>query len=226
MYNTKQQKGRVMKARNGKGRYIRIEGPDGAGKSTQIELARAYAEEQGIPFLVVREPGGTALGQELRNILLHNRDFELDAMTENLIFTADRRHLIHSTILPALNDGYVVVGDRGYESTLAYQSAAGGVSEEAIYGISNHALPEWYLTPDGLVVLNISEKEFERRSLSKAQTKGHDKIEERKIEYFAKVRSKYDELGALSHATAMNGELPAEEIFNTVRPILFGPDHA
>ena len=215
-----------METRNGRGRYVRVEGPDGAGKGTQVALAKAYAEEHGLPCIVVREPGGTVFGQHLRNLLQHDRSVDLSAMTEVLLFTADRRHLAETVILPALNKGTVVIGDRGMESTIAYQSAAGGVSEETIRSISEVTLPEWYLRPDELIILNITEEAFEERFQKKASSEGHDKIEERKLEYFAKVRGKYEELGGLPYATAIDGTKKPDDIFATVRPLIFGPEHA
>lgn len=216
-----------MAERNGLGRLSRIEGPDGAGKSTQMQLAHEYAAAHNLPFVQVREPGGTELGNKLREILLHDRSFVLSPMAEALIFTADRRQLVDEKLVELLNDGFYVSSDRGFESTIAYQSAKGGVPKDDLMALSRLALPEWYIEPDGLALLDISPEEFEKRMRAKANTvEGHDKIESRKMDFFRDVHATYKDLGNLAYATVIDAELSPEEVFNFVRPVIFGPEHA
>ncbi|MGH7217974.1 MAG: dTMP kinase [Candidatus Microsaccharimonas sp.] len=215
-----------MTKRTGAGRYVRIEGPDGAGKSTQIELAKAYAEQNNIKFLHVREPGGSELGNELRDIILHKKQYDLSPSTEYALFTADRSHLAETVILPALNEGYVVVGDRGIESSYAYQAAAGGLDRKAIFTTGELLLPEWYMQPDALAILSLSKEERQRRMDAKKISLGLDKIESRQADFFNKVHDGYIELKDLPYAVVVDAELSEEALFDTVRPIIFGKEHA
>jgi dTMP kinase len=229
MYNTTRQydrEGDAMSERNGKGRYVRIEGPDGSGKSTQIELAKQYAKERGLNFLHVREPGGSELGLEIREILLHNTKYDLSPATEYALFTANRSHLAETVILPALNEGYVVVGDRGIESSFAYQAAAGGLNRKTIFEVGNLLLPKWYMQPDALAILSLSKEARRQRMNNKEGEIGLDKIESRRAEYFDKVHDGYIELQDLPYATTVPADLPAAQLFDTVRPIIFGEEHA
>jgi dTMP kinase len=215
-----------MTERNGRGRYVRIEGPDGAGKSTQIEYAKKYAEKHGIKFLHVREPGGSELGNELRDIILHKSEYDLSPATEYALFTADRSHLAQTVILPALNDGYIVIGDRGIESSYAYQAAGGGLDRNAIFTTGELLLPSWYMQPDALAILSLPKEVRQRRMDAKKTSQGLDKIESRRADFFDKVHDGYLELESLPYATVVNAELSEEALFDTVRPIIFGKEHA
>ncbi|MGD8790311.1 MAG: dTMP kinase, partial [Burkholderiales bacterium] len=110
-----------------KGRFITFEGVDGAGKSTQLEWATRLLREHGFALTVTREPGGTALGEQLRNILLHSETGVL-AETEALLMFAARREHIDKVIAPALGRGEVVLCDRFTDATFAYQGGGSGVA--------------------------------------------------------------------------------------------------
>lgn len=121
------------------GRFIVFEGPDGSGKSTQfrrlIELCRA----QGLTVCEVREPGGTAIGERIRDILLDPIHAEMSLRCEMLLYMASRAQLVEQTIRPALARGELVLADRFISSTLAYQGAAGGLPESEIYAVGEAA---------------------------------------------------------------------------------------
>ena len=206
------------------GHYARIEGHDFTGKSTLLELAREYDQRHGLGTVFVREPGGTPLGQELRHILLTNTAFRLDAVTEALIFTADRNHLISEIILPALREARPVVSDRGVESMLIYQSAGGKISRKSLEQLSSLVLPPWYLRPDALLVLNVSPEEKKRRQLAHAAATGLalDKIESRDDAYQQAVSQGYTDLSRVEHAVPINADPSPEEVFETAKPYLFG----
>lgn len=112
--------------------FIAFEGVDGSGKSTQIERLRERLRGDGCEPLVVREPGGTALGEEVRNILLHREEIELHVDTEALLFLASRVQLYEEKIRPTLAAGEWVISDRFYLSTLVYQGWAAGSDVEAL----------------------------------------------------------------------------------------------
>lgn len=203
------------------GRYIRFEGVDGSGKTTQLELAKQYAEENDLKTVFVREPGGTDFGKEMRNYILHDERFDFSAETEYALFTADRSHLIRTVILPALQDGYTVIGDRGIESSEAYQSAAGGLPAETVRGVGELLLPSWYMEPDALVVLWVSKAVREKRIAAKHSAEGADKIESRDADYASRIHDAYDVIGARPYATSINSELPANEVFEQIKPIVW-----
>ena len=112
-----------MKAR---GLFITIEGIDGAGKGTQIDHICSYMETEGIELILLREPGGTSIGEQIRGILLGQNNAEMKAMTELLLFAAARAQLVREVIEPALAEGKWILCDRFFDSTLAYQ--AGGLT--------------------------------------------------------------------------------------------------
>ncbi len=203
------------------GRYIRIEGIDGSGKTTQLDMAKQYAAENDLKTLFIREPGGTEFGQEMRNYILHDKRFDFSPETEYALFTADRSHLIQTVILPALQDGYTVISDRGIESSEAYQSAAGGLPPETVRGVGELLLPSWYMQPDALVVLRVSKVVREKRIKAKHTTEVADKIESRDTAYTDRIHDAYNAIGARAYATSVSSELPPEEVFATMKPIVW-----
>src|SRR5512140_1934243 len=104
-----------------RGFFLTLEGPDGSGKSTQAQRLAARLRDEGFETVLTREPGGTALGEEVRQILLHSAELRPTAATDALLFNAARAQLVAEVIAPALDAGKVVVCDRHADSTLAYQ---------------------------------------------------------------------------------------------------------
>lgn len=104
-----------------KGIFISIEGPDGSGKSTQIENIKKFFAEKNMETVYTREPGGTAIGERIREILLDRQCTEMDPMTEAMLYAASRAQHVAQIIKPALNDGKVIVCDRFVDSSIAYQ---------------------------------------------------------------------------------------------------------
>lgn len=205
------------------GWYARLDAPEGAGKTTQINLAKAFALENDIDAVFVHEPGGTELGQILREILLKDERFTLTPEAELAIFTADRIHLMETVILPALNENRLVISDRGVESGVGYQAGGGKMKTETIWAITKLLLPERYFEPDALALLSLS-RATQRERLRKRQLEtGSDKIESRGEEYFDRVHAAYKEMEAFEHATAIDAEPTPEEIFESLKPVLFGP---
>ena len=139
----------------GKGRFITIEGPDGSGKTTQVELLAERLRSTGHDVLVTREPGGTRLGEQLREILLaRNRGVEsTDALTDAFLFEAARRQLIRLVIHPALADGKVVVCGRYSDSTFAYQGYGAGAPLDMLRAID--AVATEGFRPDLTILLDL-----------------------------------------------------------------------
>jgi dTMP kinase len=168
--------------------FIVFEGPDGAGKSTQAKLLKENLESRGREVLLVREPGGSALGEKIREILLQE-NCPLTPLTEVFLFNAARSQLIAEVIRPALEKGQVVICDRYYPSTLVYQAFAGGLDLEKVSRLCDMALED--TRPDRILVLDLPlESSLKRLSGRK------DRFESRGEVYLEKVRRGFLTLAA------------------------------
>ena len=144
---------------NIKGLFISFEGIDGVGKTTQVEALSKHLQSLGLEVVVTREPGGTSLGKELREILLHGSN--VSSRTEALLFAADRAQHVAEVILPALKRGAVVITDRYIDSSLAYQSGGRELTMNDIRDLSEWATSS--LWPDRTYLLDMNaEDAFER----------------------------------------------------------------
>ena len=139
----------------GRGRFITIEGPDGSGKTTQVERLAERLRSAGHEVLVTREPGGTRLGEQLREILLarHGGVEPTDALTDAFLFEAARRQLVRQVIRPALADGSIVVCGRYSDSTLAYQGYGAGAPLDLLRAIDAAATDS--LRPNVTILLDL-----------------------------------------------------------------------
>jgi dTMP kinase len=120
----------------GRGFLISFEGLDGAGKTTQIDLFEHWLERLGISYIRTREPGGTPLGLEIRQLLFQHPELSITPLAEAFLFQADRAQHFEKLVLPALADGKVVVSDRCFDSSIAYQGVAQGVGSDVIEQLS------------------------------------------------------------------------------------------
>ena len=132
-------------------RFISFEGGDGAGKTTQITLLAQHIESTGADVVVTREPGGTKLGQEIRQALLHGED--MSPRTEALLYSADRAHHAATVIRPALERGATVITDRFADSSVAYQGAARELGTDEIRDLNTWAVDG--LTPELTILLDL-----------------------------------------------------------------------
>lgn len=169
---------------NNKNKFITIEGVDGAGKSSIISSIKNYLEGIGEQVVLTREPGGTSLGDTLRNILLNSK---MDLMAETLLmFTARAQH-IHEIILPALREDKWVICDRFTDSTLAYQSAGKGLAESKVKMLRN--LVQDDLTPGMTFMLDVP-LHISKERLAKTK-KIPDKFESQDDDFFERVIQGY-----------------------------------
>ena len=159
--------------------FIVFEGPEGCGKSTQARLAAKVLGERGIETVPAREPGGTSLGEKLREIILGSSD-RIDLRAEVLLYMASRAQMVDEIIRPALEAKKVVLCERFLSSTIAYQGVAGGANLEAIEHIGSFATDG--LEPDLTIIIDVEAKE----GLKRAGTP--DRVEDRGEEYHEKVR--------------------------------------
>jgi dTMP kinase len=166
------------------GLFVAFEGVEGSGKGTQIRLAKEYLESLGLEVLVTREPGGTELGEKLREILLDTSTGALDAKAEALLFAASRAQHVASVIRPALAAGKVVLCDRYIDSSLAYQGWARGLGEQDVLTLNVWATQG--LFPDLTILLHLEPEAGLRRTLEEP-----DRIELEGLEFHAKVADAY-----------------------------------
>jgi dTMP kinase len=174
-----------------RGLFITLEGGDGSGKSTQSALLKAWLEAQGRTVVFTREPGGTDLGVELREIILHRRGY-IAPRAEALLYAADRAHHIATKVRPALERGEIVLQDRYLDSSVAYQGAGRVLDGTEIRELSLWAAEG--LLPDLTVLLDLDET-VSRERLDNTRTK-YDRLEDEKQDFHARVRSSYLDLAA------------------------------
>lgn len=171
-----------------RGLLITMEGIDGCGKSTQAALLKKRLEEHAVPFIPVREPGGTALGEDIRQVLLH-KDYAISLQAELLLYMAARSELTLQVIIPALKAGQVVLCDRFTDSTLAYQGYGGGADLNFIRRMNNRATSG--IVPDLTFLLDLPvESALARRG------EVADRMESRDIRYHQRVRLGYLEIAS------------------------------
>lgn len=167
------------------GLFITLEGGEGAGKSTSLAFVRDYLEQAGWRVVVTREPGGTPLGEKIRELLLHGREY-MDVDAELLLMFAARAEHLARVIRPALADGVCVVCDRFTDATYAYQGGGRGVPEARIRN-----LEDWVqqgLRPNLTLLLDIPVKQGLGRA---GQRSAPDRFEREEIDFFERVRSSY-----------------------------------
>ncbi|HLF19360.1 MAG TPA: dTMP kinase [Bacteroidota bacterium] len=167
--------------------FITFEGLDFSGKSTQVRLLSERLSQENFNVLVLREPGGTEIGEKIRSILLDKQTSGMTDTSELFLFSASRSQLVEEVIKPALEGGIVVVCDRFYDSTTAYQGWGRGLSEEAIHVINRFATSG--ISPDVTFFLDLSLEELEKRML-RAKS-GKDRMESNGLKFYEKVRECY-----------------------------------
>jgi len=164
------------------GKFIALDGPDGCGKTTQTKLLVQWLKKQGIDAETFREPGGTAIGEKIRQILLNPDHLTMNTTTEVLLYMASRIQLWQEKIAPALKQNKCVILDRWLSSTCAYQGCAGGFGMENIIKLATDCLEKPW--PDITIILDIDPKSAAKRlnhTLDRMEQKGdgyHKKVRE------------------------------------------------
>ena len=178
------------------GAYIVIEGNDGTGKSTQVDMLAAWLRERGRDVVVIEEPGSddetktTPVANEYRRVLKDGR-FKLDPEVNLLLFSAARRELWLHKIEPALRRGAVVLSSRSYVSTLVYQGYGEGVAEGAIINMTKRFTSERYMSPDFVVVLFANDQTRQQRIAERGMTEAVDSFESRDDVFQQKINDGY-----------------------------------
>lgn len=195
------------------GLFLTFEGGDGTGKTTQIDRLVGWLESQGQTVVVTREPGGTDLGVELRNIVMHRKGF-IAPRAEALLYAADRSHHIHTLVRPALERGDIVVQDRYLDSSVAYQGAGRVLDPDEVRGLSLWGTEG--LMPDLTVLLDVPASVAKARQA--AEDRDYDRLEAEAEEFHTRVRESYLALALAEpeRFLVVNGELPIEEIHQVI----------
>jgi len=145
-----------------KGRLISFEGLDGAGKTTQMGLLERWLEARGMPYIRTREPGGTPLGLEVRSLLLNRPELAIVPLAEAFLFQADRAQHFATLVIPALREGKLVITDRCFDASIAYQGFARGVGTELVEQLSMLATQGY--KPDLTILLDLDPSQVHRRT--------------------------------------------------------------
>lgn len=197
--------------RTRRGAFIAVEGPDGAGKSTQAALLAARLRRAGWRVARVREPGGTPTGERVRRVLLDRRLARMCPWTELLLYMASRCQLVHERIAPALAAGRAVVADRFVLSSVVYQGLAGGLGSRPVLELARAAFGRWL--PDLTVVVDVPAAE----GLARSRRRGRraDRVEAKGLAYARKVRAGFlraARAGLAGRCAVVDGRRPVGEV--------------
>ena len=169
--------------------FISFEGIEGSGKSTQIDLLESHLKELGYKVEKLREPGGTLMGEKIRDIFLQDTSEKVDPITEAFLLYASRKHLDQNFLREKINQGYIVIADRYSDATVAYQCFGKGLEKDFIDLIHNSSN---LLTPDLTFYMDIS-AEMSRERISDREM---DRMESESVEFFDRVRQGYLQIAA------------------------------
>lgn len=196
-----------------RGLFISLEGLDGSGKTTQVSGITAALSARGISFVVTREPGGTGLGECVRDMLLSHRFPEMSKLTEMLLYAASRAQHVNELIRPSLQDGKCVICDRFIDSSLIYQGLGLGLGIEEVYKVNMLATEG--LLPDLTIILGLSAEQSLKRLAGKGEL---DRIESRSRSYHEIVSDGYRSLSELfpNRVVSFDGSLAAEDITRAI----------
>ncbi|MCR5845714.1 MAG: dTMP kinase [bacterium] len=169
-----------------KGIFITFEGGEGAGKSTQCALLAEHFIAQGREVILLREPGSTAIGEKIRSILLDIDNAEMSPIAELLLYEAARTQMVAEVVIPALEQGKVVICDRFFDSTVAYQGYGRELGPEMVRALNEIACQG--VVPDRTILMERNIEE----GLTSAKRKGSDRIEAESLEFHEKVRAAFE----------------------------------
>jgi len=194
--------------RSSKGLFITFEGIEGSGKSTQVKLLVKALQKRNLPYLTTREPGGTEIAEAIRSILLNPLYANMTPETELLLYCASRAQHTAELIIPALENGSIVICDRYFDSTYAYQGAARELDENLIDTLTRFAT--YGRIPDLTFLIDLPVQV----GLSRIQSRQLDRLEKEKTAFHERVREQFLFIAnkCPSRYVVLNGELTPEEI--------------
>ncbi len=172
-----------------KGLFITFEGCDGCGKTSVIQALSIELQKAGITPLVTREPGGSLIAEEIRNIILDKKNTMMDPRTEALLYAASRRQHLAEIVLPALKEGKIVISDRYLDSSLAYQGYARNIGIDAVYSINAFAIDD--TMPDITFFLDVRPEVALKRIAQNRDESEINRLDLEKLEFHNKVYDAY-----------------------------------
>lgn len=221
-------------AENLKGKFIVIDGPDGAGKSTQLRMLKDYLTGEGLAVETVIDPGGTHTGQRIREILLGRESESVNPVCETFLFMASRAQLVHEKIRPAVQAGKIVLCDRFISATLAYQGSL-GIDKDFVLDLGKKAIGETW--PDLTIILDLPVEDGMRRigavrgrlksTAQNGSSAGQlalfgDRLESRSSDYHERVRQNFKQIDKYYPAPVchLDGAGNPQEVFEKLRALL------
>ena len=171
--------------------FITLEGPEGSGKTTAVNYAVSKLEEMGYQIVRTREPGGTPISEQIRNVILDKANTAMDERTEALLYAASRRQHLVEKVWPALKEGKIVICDRYLDSSLAYQGGARGLGIENILNVNNFATEGTF--PDLTLLFDI-EPEIGLARIAANANREVNRLDLEKLDFHNKVRNTFLEL--------------------------------
>ncbi len=198
--------------------FITLEGIDCSGKSTQAELLATMLKGKGFNVLLLREPGGTEVSEKIRDLLLHDLHLGLTGTAELFLFSAARTQLVSQVIRPALAAHKVVICDRFYDSTTAYQGFGRGLNLDDVARLNDIAVGSTH--PDLTFLVDVTVEEVMRRQGSSRTTA--DRMESAGKEFFERVRNGFRSIAGKepSRCVVLDGMQSVEKIHEQIRPIV------
>ncbi|MCI6859370.1 MAG: dTMP kinase [Eubacterium sp.] len=196
-----------------RGLFLVMEGPDGSGKTTQINLLKEYLSQNGYECMITREPGGTEIGEKIRKIILNPQYKEMSPVTEMLLYAASRAQLISEVIGPALEEGKIVLSDRFVDSSIVYQGIGRNLGISTVTAVNAPGIGIY--RPDGIFFIDISEEEGIKR---KKEQKKLDRMEQESIDFHHMVSEGYRKvLSGRSDVMKIDGSQSIEVIHKKIR---------
>ncbi len=199
-----------------KGLFIVLEGPDGSGKSTMAQMIASYLEDKGHNIVFTREPGGTPIGEKLRDIILDNKNIEMADTTEALLYAAARAQLVAEKIKPLIEKGKTIISERFVYSSLVYQGIGRKLGVNNVKMINDFGLQG--IKPDIVLFFDIDPEKALNR---KIEINGGDRLEQEDISFHRSVFEGYKEIiKDYSEIKTINAERTKEEIFEEIKFII------
>lgn len=202
-----------------KGLFIVFEGGEGSGKSTMIDKVYEWLRECNYDCIKTREPGGISIAEQIRQVILNKENTNMDPRTEALLYTAARRQHLVEKVIPALENGQVVLCDRFLDSSLAYQGFARGIGIDEIYEINKFAIGD--CMPDISILFDIS-PEVGMERINKNSQREVNRLDLESLDFHNKVREGYDIVykNNKDRMVKINAEEPIDKVFDNVKNII------
>lgn len=202
-----------------KGNFIVFEGGEGSGKSTMIDMIYDWLDEMGYSVIKTREPGGISIAEQIREVILNKQNVKMDGKTEALLYAAARRQHLVEKVIPALEDGKIVLCDRFLDSSLAYQGYARGLGMDEVYSINKFAIGD--CMPDVSILFDIS-PEVGLNRIKKNSDREVNRLDLEKIDFHNKVREGYNLIynESSKNKFKINAEQTINEVFDEVKDII------